>query len=63
MLDVEEDKGSMYNSSIARTKTLESYKKPEKKEDVIKMLSDVSDEKYPVFNDKGHVRTLAVGNI
>lgn len=51
----------MYESSIARTNTLNSYPKPTSKGDVVVMLSDITNNKYPVFNDHGYVRTLAVG--
>lgn len=60
-LDIEEEPGFMVESSVARTNTFNSYPKPTKKKDVIKMFGDTSNSNYPVFNDHGFVRTLAVG--
>lgn len=60
-MEVDEVKGYLYDSSVARMETLKTYPQPMEIPDVLKMLSDTSNYKFPVFNDHGPVRTLAVG--
>lgn len=60
-LEVEEIASGMYENSNARACTFQSYKRPNTKEDVIKMLSDCTNKENPVFRDFGIVRTIAIG--
>ncbi|KAF7271579.1 hypothetical protein GWI33_015565 [Rhynchophorus ferrugineus] len=53
----------MLDSSIARLKTFEEYKKPKNKEDLKRMLSDIQHNKHRVFRSQigDHVKTICVG--
>lgn len=62
-LNIEEQNEEMLRSSTYRMETFNKYPTPRTKQDVINMLSDKSNEKYPVFRDQPDhpVSTIAVG--
>lgn len=62
-MKIDEVNKEMSSSSIYRMATFNKYKPPKSKQDVINMLSDISNCEYPVFRDgpSDHVKTIAVG--
>lgn len=62
-LPIEEVKGLIIDSSNDRMATFTSFPPPHSKEDVIKMLSDTSGDRFVVFGDgdKNFIKTVCVG--
>ncbi|CAG9861878.1 unnamed protein product, partial [Phyllotreta striolata] len=63
-IKIEETNEEMSKSSVNRMATFKNnYSEPKSKKDVVKMLSDHSNDKYPVFRDgpDDFVKTVAVG--